>query len=268
MRILKLFIVCMWPIAILTHNTPPDAAGYLLPVILLLCSYFLWKRKKEWWGVPLIFVAIVSPKLALFPLLLFAALLVTSKTRKTLLYIFFFCALFISAMFSKEFIGQTVARITHDEQQALVQQTNLYDSIFVARVMHNKVRVVSDKVIDRFFALIDPNNYFFGFHPRQIQINNQNLQKYPFVAIIFFVAGFLGFSTLKEKKWVFICLFALLVNLSFLTVFDRNDAILMLPITLITLHGIDIVKEYKHAGVLFAIAALFSCVDLIRQFLT
>ncbi len=268
MRILKLIIISMWPVAILTHNTQLDAFEYLLPAFLLLGAYFLWKKRLEWWGIPIVLVTIVSPKLALFPLLLFALLIVTSKTKRALLYMYLFCSLFVGAIFFQEFKGQTVIGITHDEQQAVVQQTNLYDSIFVARVMHNKVRVVGDKAIDRFFAITDPNNYFFGFHPRQIQVNNQNLQKYPFAAIIFFVLGLLGYSTLKEKKWIFISLFALILNLSLLTVFDRNDAILMLPVTLITLHGVDELKKYKYVGVVFGIASLFSLVDLFRLFLT
>lgn len=267
MRIMKLLIAAMWPIAILAHNTPRNALEYLLPAFFLFLAYFFQSKNKDWWGIPVIIITIVSPKLAIFPVLFFALLMVSSKTKRTLLGVYLFCALFVSAIFSQQFIGQTVIQITHDEKQSVIQQTNLYDSVFVARLMHNKVRIVGDKVIDRFFALTDPNNYFFGFHPRQIQINNQNLQKYPFVAIIFFVAGLLGYNTIKEKKWLFISLFALLVNLSLLTVFDRNDAILMLPVTLITINGVNVMKTYKYSGVLFGVAVLFSLIDLIRQFI-
>jgi hypothetical protein len=89
------------------------------------------------------------------------------------------CFIF-SHFFLARFVGQTIFVTDYEANQKVVRDTQLYDSVFVARLFHNKGRVFFDKFTFNLFALTDPSNYFFGFHPRQVA-TNQNLIKFPFL---------------------------------------------------------------------------------------
>ena len=130
----------------------------------------------------------------------------------------------------------------------------------MARSFQNKARIPLDKITYNFFALIDPNNYFFGFQPRQIIVNNQNIDKFPFVSLIFFIFGLYTINKNQNKKFVLITLFASLISLIVLNSFDRNDFILWLPLSLVILHGVNKLQN-KY---LYLIFLIFTVPQLIR----
>ena len=84
------------------------------------------------------------------------------------------------------FFGQTIFISDYERRQEVIRNTHLYDSVFLARFSHNKLKIITDKFIYNFFAITDLNNYFFGFHPRQI-VGNQNISKYPYPFLVFFL---------------------------------------------------------------------------------
>jgi hypothetical protein len=137
----------------------------------------------------------------------------------------------------------------------------------MARLFHNKARIHIDKFNDNFFALSDPNNYFFGFHPRQIVVDNQNLDKFPFAALPFVLFGIYHLKKSKDKRFIINTFIIGVFSLSFLKIFDRNDFILWLPISLTFIHGVkQFSKKSKASIIFFLLFILFSIPELIRIF--
>jgi hypothetical protein len=121
--------------------------------------------------------------------------------------------------------------------------------------------------MNNFFALIDPGNYFFSFHPGEGKIINQNLVKFPFLAIIPVIIGFLEFGKLKVRKYITVILLSSILSLTFVEIFDRSDFILWLPLSLIFIHGFNMLYRSKNKILLRTISVLFiiNCViELIR----
>ena len=73
-----------------------------------------------------------------------------------------------------------------DDQAPLIinAKRSVYGFDFFGRLFNNKATFVYNRFKANFFALTDLNNYFFGFHPREIVRENLNLDKFPFISII------------------------------------------------------------------------------------
>lgn len=163
-------------------------------------------------------------------------------------------------------LTKTVFQQDYQAEQRILEKINLYPTVFFARVYQNKARIYLDKASNNFLALTDLNNYFFGFHPRQI-IGNQNLKKFPFVSIIFFLAGLYFFNRLKYKKLILQITIPSLIYLMLLDNFDRIDVLLWLPISLVILGGLDIVSLSKYWKYTASAFWIFTVPQLLRIFL-
>lgn len=261
-----LLTLLFWPVALYLANTPQDFVQYIEPTVFILLSFLLFRHKTFWYPLPLLLIPFVEAKLAIFPLAFAVTFLVQNKKRN-LAIIFLVLSIVIFLVRIKPFWGQTIFILDYEARQEVVRKTQLYDSIFLARLFHNKARIILDKFTNNSFALIDPNNYFFGFHPRQI-VGNQNLNKYPFLSIIFFAFGLYFIKDYKYKNFLFALLPSLTFSLSFLTIFDRNDFVLWAPITLLVLHGITLFsRKVKYAPLLFSLFFIFSITEFIRIFI-
>jgi hypothetical protein len=236
-RIVTILILSMWPISLFLANTKIDFINYVLPIF--------------------------QPKLILIPLLYF----LFNFNRKNIKYIIL--SLLLVLIFFKPFYGQTIFIKDYEHEQQNLQKSNLYNSIPLARIFQNKMHIPMDKVTNNFFALIDPNNYFFGFAPRQITIDNQNLKKFPFLSLPFMLIGlYYIFKNPKNHKTLLTFLAASIINLSILTNFDRNDFILWIPISLIIIYGLNIFdKRFKYKKLFYGIFILFSVIEILRIFL-
>src|SRR5258708_34270 len=142
-KLAAVLILITWPISLFLNNTFKDFISYLLPFL--------------------------NPKFAIFPLIF---VLIYFRFKKPLLILI---SVIILILFAKPFYGQTIFITNNDAKQQLIQKGNLYNSILLARLFKNKVHIPLDKSTSNLFALIHPNNYFFGFAPRQIAFDNQNL---------------------------------------------------------------------------------------------
>lgn len=255
-----------WPLALFLANTPRDFIGYAVPAALVVLSFILSKLRPKLYLLPLLAIPLIEPKLAALPILIAFLDLFWGKTNKKTLA-FLFLSLIILLVSWKSFVGQTIFTPDYEARQAVIRKTHLYPTVFTARLFQNKVRIYADKFIDNLFALSDPNNYFFGFHPRQIP-NNQNLTKYPFVGLLFALYGLYHLDKSKDKKFIINFLAGSLISLSLLTLFDRNDFILWLPLALVFFHGvIQFEKKYKDkAKFIFFVFILFAIPELIRIF--
>lgn len=230
--LLALFLV--WPINLYLVNTSSDFFSYFLPSICVGVAYFLCTKHPRSFFIPLLAIPFVTPKLAAFPLL--------TARRKN--YLFLILSILVLVLTFKPFWGQTIFRLDHDSKESVIAKTYLYPHPLLARAFQNKGRIITDKFITNFFAITDPNNYFFGFHPRQITVNNQNIVKFPFLSIPLFVLGIKSFVK-RKKYFVFSLIFSSIVSLSILTNFDRNDFVLWIPLSIIAWRGL---KELKNTN--------------------
>ncbi len=252
-KIAIFLILITWPISLLLNNTFKDFLSYIFPFI--------------------------NPKFAIFPLLFvviyfkFKKPLFTGQGVKALLILI---SLIIFVLFLKPFYGQTIFISNNDAKQEIIQKANLYNSIFLARIFQNKARIPLNKLTNNFFALTDPNNYFFGFAPRQITVDNQNLKKFPFLSLPFLLIGLFYLTKLRDWKLITAFLVVALINLSLLTNFDRNDFILWPFLSLIIIHGLNIFdtkfKSTKYYGVATSFAyefifIVFAAIEILRIFI-
>ena len=232
-RITMFLILITWPLSLFVNNTFKDFLSYVFPFF--------------------------NPK---FAVLLLILILIYFKFKKPVLIII---SILILILFLKPFYGQTIFRSDYEAQQQNLQKSNLYNSIFLARLFQNKAHIPLDKFTNNFFALTDPNNYFFGFAPRQIIVDNQNLKKFPVLSLPFLLIGLYFFTKQKHWKLVLAILVASIINLSILTNFDRNDFILWIPLSLIILHGLNIFdKRFKYAKYYEIIFLIFSSIEILR----
>lgn len=163
-----------------------------------------------------------------------------------------------------DFPPQTIFAEDYQAHQKILRDTKLYKTVFMARAFHGKARISLDKFNDNFFALIDPNNYFFGFAPRQI-VGNQNLQKFPFASIFFFSWGLWNFDKIRKRKLIAVSLAFGIFGLSLLANFDKYDFVLWFPLSAILINGVNLwPRKYNFFFLAFII---FTVPELIRLFL-
>ena len=253
--------LALWPISLFRANTLPDLVSYILPPFLLSISFLLLSKSSRLYFFPILFIPFFEPKLAPLPLI-FSILIFLSRRKRV--FTLCFLSFLVLILNWKGFFGQTIFVPDYEKKQEVVRNTQLYDSIFLARLFHNKARVVFDKFSDNFFALTDPNNYFFGFHPRQIT-GNQNLVKFPFPGIIFLIYGLFHLRGYKYKKFLILALSSSLLSLSILNLFDRNDFILWVPFSLLLLHAVNTFgRRVASAPIFFITFCIFGLYEVIR----
>ncbi len=141
---------------------------------------------------------------------------------------------------------------------------SLYDNRIEALLLQNKYVEVIDKYNKNLFLLIDPNNYFFGLHPRELVGDNQNLMKFPFLAIIPFFVGVINIKKYKNRTWWVALSSSLIILLALLKNPDRYDFVLWFPLGLMIIYGLGIMARFKQARLLFGFYLIFCLMELIR----
>lgn len=215
--------------------------------------------------MPLLFVPFFEPKLALLPAITAVWEALRGK-RERISYIVLALALITLTVNFSQFRGQTIFNPDYEAEQQVLEKINLYPTVLMARVFQNKARIYLDKISSNLFALTDPNNYFFGFHPREIVVENQNLKKFPFVSIIFFLLGLYFVNKYKYRSFILVLLLASLLSLSILKNFDRTDFIIWIPLGLLVAHGIEVIEGKPLQKLLFAVFVVVTFVQFLRLF--
>lgn len=226
----------IWPLSLFLANTLPETLTYFLPALIIQIT--LLSNQKP--IIYLLFTAIplIEPKLAPLPLLffLFQAAIPHKNLKLTPFIALSIVVLFIQF---KPFLGQTIFIKDYEARQQILRNINLYPHPLFARTFENKARIRLDKFNSRLFALIDPNNYFFSFHPREIILENQNLLKFPSLSIIPFLLGIYYLPKLSKRNLLISLGISSLLSLSILTNFDRHDFLLWPIITTAIIHGLN-----------------------------
>lgn len=193
---------------------------------------------------------------SLLPVALAIAFVVYKKSSPKAIIIALAIPLFILTSSYKN----TIFNFDYQAQQKILRDTKLYKNIFLARLFHNKARIVIDKLNDNFFAMTDPNNYFFGFAPRQL-VGNQNLVKFPFLALPFVLYGI--WKGDKNKKFILISFAVSIFFLSLFSNFDKFDLILWFPISLSFVNGV----KRTNSKVLNILFIIFSIPEILSIFI-
>ena len=102
--------------------------------------------------------------------------------------------------------------------------------------MQNKLMIITDQVFAQLFALLDPNNYFFAFHPRELRVN-QSLIKLPFASLPLLLFALYHLPSHPFKKTIVPLTLSSVLGLSFLSNFDRHDLILYPLLISLTVFG-------------------------------
>ncbi len=169
-------------------------------------------------------------------------------------------------IFANSWRAGTIFQVPPLDYDYLVRKISLFSNRNLARVEENKLTPVFSSLSLNFFSLIDPNNYFFGFHPREQVITNQNLVKFPPFSILFFLIGIYHFEKLKRYKTYLVYISISVLVLSTLKVFDGFDLILYLPLALIINNGLTVVSNKKSpaVGLLLYLFPAVSIVEFMR----
>jgi len=252
-------ILLLWPLNLYQHNTFDNYIAYVIPAAILAIAFLMSRKDDDNYFIPILTIGLFEKKFLILPVLFFTFIILSKFTRKTMLFLL--SSILILVVFFKPFWGQTIFYKDYEAEQLVLRNIHLYPNAILARVFQNKPLIILDKLSYNFFALTDPNNYFFAFHPRPIPLENQNMFKYPFVALVFLIYGVLYIKENKNYKFIVTVFFASLVSLIILKNFDRNDFLLWVPLSLVCVHGINTLKKnnqklYKWSSLVFAIFAI------------
>jgi len=259
-------IIFFWPLNFLLHNNVSNTIHFFLPSVVITATLLLG-AKSRLGKIVAFFIPLINSSLLFIPLVV-----LFFKSRKLIIKLLLISILivFLTSTF-KPFIGSSIFYYSWDDQQKVIQQGYLYPNIWLSRTFQNKPSIYINRFLFNFFALIDPNNYFFGFHPREITVDNQNLQKFPFLAICLFLIGL--YQVAQKNQRLLLSLFLIIINLSLLRNFDKTDAILWLPLFLVIKKGLVTFQNYSSKVkilfiILFLIFTLTEYLHLIINMIT
>lgn len=157
-------------------------------------------------------------------------------------------------------LPQTIFAFDYQARQQVIRNSYAYPNVFLARLFQNKAMIPIGKFEHNLTALLDPNNYFFGFHPREIVSGNQNAVKFPFVALPIFLVGlYLAAGDKSGRKVLFSFIF-LAIALSLLANFDRYDFLLFFPLIYLFFKGLA-----KIPSLYFVLAFPLALIEVARQ---
>jgi len=225
-------------------------------IALVFWPYLFWKYN----GVSLLCYGLI------------ASILVVSisyfcyKAGKLKRFIFVLGVLFFGIFFSsKNSIDRfTIFGRNELDIHYLNTKRSLYDNKVEALLLQNKYVETIDKYNKNFFLLIDPNDYFFALHPRELVGGNQNLMKFPFLAIIPFFVGIMSIKYYKNRTWWLTLTMSLIILLAFLKNPDRYDFVLWFPLGLMIVYGLSIIDRSKYSKLFFGSYLIFCMMELIR----
>lgn len=265
-KVAILLCLALWPINLFLNNTTNDFLHYLIPSLIIIVSYVLYKKGKILHLFTILLVGIFEVKLLPIPFIYILFYLYKYKTKAVIVPLLI--SLLLIAVSFKPFMGQTVFNKDYEAQQLVLRNIQLYPNVFIARLFQNKLRIHLNKVTNNFFTLTDLNNYFFALHPRPIVPNNQNLYKFPFVAIIFFAIGLIYIDKSKDKFFIVAVFSSIVFSLSILQNFDRHDFILYLPCLLLIFNGFNVLEQKNRRifNLLITLLVLFGIPEVVRGY--
>lgn len=153
-----------------------------------------------------------------------------------------------------------------DNQGPLIisRKRSVYHSDLLGRFFNNKATFIFGRFKSNFFAIIDLNNYFFGFHPREIVRENLNIEKFPFISVFFLLYAIYRIKVIKNVRTL-VSVFLILTVVLSLANFDKVDFILYPIFASFMIHGITTMSQEKPR--LFLVISLLLIFFSIPQYL-
>lgn len=268
-----LLVGIFWPVAFIGANTD----GWLLYVLALAVITASWVLNKKGFRLHFflyLFLPLIHPAYLFFPIFAFLFILVsTSSSRprwRDLTLVAYIVLLIFTSIFSwKTFYAYSIFTPDPLSFDTLNKKISLIPSRNLARLFHNKTDLYQEKFKANIFTSLDPNNYFFALHPREI-FENQNLNKFPYPALIPFFVGLFYLAAYKHKIWIVSVLLAGVFSIALINNRDKFDLILYLPIFLICFLGLEkLFNLPKKYYLIFSFLFIFlSSIELLRVLLS
>lgn len=120
--------------------------------------------------------------------------------RNSKYFPFFFFVLLVFQVTTTQ--KNSLTNIANDDRRVIDMRLRAYPSK-VLRIGYwleeRRESIALGRVTKNFFENLEPNLYFFANHPRE-RVGMEEFEKYHFVFLPFFLAGF--FSLVKAKQWL------------------------------------------------------------------
>ncbi len=261
-------MLAFWPLSFLFANQD-SWVPFFVALTILLVDWLLYLNKFKYHYFLYLLFPLIHPALLLFPIisLIFIVISTEGKPRwRNLTLAIFTSLLIIVSFFSyKTFYAYSIFTPDPLAFDTLNKKISLIPNRNLAKVFMNKTTIFQDKFKSNIFISLDPNNYFFGLHPQELG-NNQNLTKFPYLAIFPFLIGLYYLLDSKSKHWIISIFVAIASSIAFINNQDRFDILLYLPIVLICLNGLK--KIFDSSSFNFSIFSAFfipiSIIELAR----
>jgi hypothetical protein len=152
-------------------------------------------------------------------------------------------------------------------QDTLIKKISIIPNRNLARIFENKTTIAQEKFKSNLFLSLDLNNYFFSLHPRELVGENQNLAKFPYLALFPFLIGLFFIPENKHKKWIITTFAAAAISLGFINNQDKFDFLIFMPVFLVCFYGIrKIFDSNKYAWIFSLLFIPASLIELARIF--
>jgi hypothetical protein len=161
---------------------------------------------------------------------------------------------------------RSITGFDYQAQQLILRNTYLYPNIPLARIFQNKLQIPVSKFENNLTSMLDSNNYFFGYHPREIT-GVDSPAKFPFVALPFFFLGLLNIVKLRRYKLLLGSLVGLILGLSLIENYYYFDFPLYFPLALIFIRGVNSLpaKYNRPASIYYLLSLPLIIIELVRQ---
>lgn len=237
-------IFVFWPISFVLANNQTWPMFFTASAVLIVDWILYLKRFKYHYFLYLI-LPLVHPAYLIFPV---AAILLNLKDVKKIslaIYTVFF--IFVSLFSYKTFYAYSIFTPDPLARDTLIKKISLIPTRNLARIYENKTTVSQEKYKTNVFLSLDLNNYFFSLHPRETG-DGQNLNKYPYLAMIPFLLGFFFILENVHKRWLITAFMAAILSLGFINNQDRYDLLIFLPVSLLCFYGL---RKLANASAIF-----------------
>lgn len=252
-------MLVFWPISFVMANTDTWPIFVIAPVILII-DWVLYLKKFKYHYFLYLILPLIHPAYLVFPVI--AILFNVKGIKKASLVIYTVILILVSFFSYKTFYAYSIFTPDPLATDTLIKKISLIPSRNLARIYENKTTIPQEKYKANIFLSLDLNNYFFSLHPRE-EGNNQNLNKYPYLAIIPFLLGLFFILENVHKKWLITVFIAAILSLGFINNQDRYDLLIFLPVSLLCFYGLK--KLANASGIFFWIfSAAFIPITLIE----
>lgn len=251
-------VFVFWPVSFVLANLS-SGAPFLFALLVILTDWLLILRKYKYHFFLYLLLPLIHPGFLLIPVL---ALFVTVIPKKASLIAYLVLLIIVSMFSFKTFFAGSILAPDLLATDTLVKKISLIPSRNLARIFYNKTTVFQQKFRSNLFMSLDTNNYFFSRHPQEI---GQNLNKFPYPAIIPFLIGLYFIFQNPNKKWIVSIFSIIIFSIAFLNDQDRFDLLLHLPISLLCFYGLRKLKD-DYGSIFLIFTAVFIPISLVELF--